>query len=38
MAIKHTVLMLNDGITFSQLKDEVKELQQLLKQFGLLEY
>ncbi len=37
MAIKHTVLMLNDGITFTQLKDEVKELQQLLKQFDLLD-
>jgi hypothetical protein len=36
MAIKHTTLMLNDGITLPQLQEEVKELQQRLKGLGLL--
>jgi soluble lytic murein transglycosylase-like protein len=37
MSIKHTVLMLNDGITFPQLKGEVEELQNILKSIGLLD-
>ncbi|MEB3302514.1 MAG: peptidoglycan-binding protein [Cyanobacteriota bacterium] len=36
MSTKHTTLMLNDGISVPQLKDEVKELQHLLKGLGLL--
>ena len=36
MSIKHTTLMLNDGISVTQLKGEVKELQGLLKGLGLL--
>ncbi|MBC1262360.1 lysozyme [Synechococcus sp. BSF8S] len=36
MAIQHTTLMLNDGIFIPQLKDEVKQLQSLLKGLGLL--
>lgn len=36
MAIQHTTLMLNDGIFVPQLKDEVKQLQTLLKELGLL--
>lgn len=36
MSIKHTTLMLNDGISLPQLKGEVKELQRILKGLGLL--
>src|SRR5262245_18033457 len=37
MAIQHHLLMLNDGITVPDLKEEVKELQRLLQQFGVLD-
>lgn len=36
MTFQHTTLMLNDGITLPQLKEEVKQLQTLLNGFGLL--
>jgi hypothetical protein len=37
MAMQHHVLMLNDGITVPDLKEEVKVLQRLLQRFGVLD-